>query len=61
MSCVKYYQEKGIVHRDLKPQNILLESDLDVDRIKLIDFGTATLSKKGKMMLFFFCDSAVIR
>lgn len=33
---------KGLIHRDLKPANIvLLQSDDDVDRVKILDFGLA--------------------
>ena len=39
--CINYFNGLGIVHRDLKPQNILLEADLDPDKIKVVDFGTA--------------------
>ncbi len=33
---------KGLIHRDLKPSNIvLLQSDDNVDRVKILDFGLA--------------------
>ena len=31
------------MHRDLKPENIMLETADDLDVVKLIDFGQATL------------------
>lgn len=35
---------QNIVHRDLKPENVLVVSQPDLsDRVKLVDFGTATL------------------
>ena len=37
-----------IVHRDIKPENILVEKDNTgwIKRVKLCDFGLATLAKK---------------
>lgn len=40
--------EKDIVHRDLKPSNVMLVGDMMVaggERVKLLDFGIAKLSK----------------
>ncbi|KAF7648597.1 hypothetical protein LDENG_00154260, partial [Lucifuga dentata] len=34
----------GIFHRDIKLENILLHTDSDVPRVKLIDFGCGTLA-----------------
>lgn len=47
---MNYCHSKGIVHRDLKPENILLEPDLDMEKMKIIDFGTAIPfdRRKGK-------------
>jgi calcium-dependent protein kinase len=46
---MNYCHDKGIVHRDLKPENILLEPDLDVEKMKIIDFGSSTpFDKDGK-------------
>lgn len=45
--------DQGVYHRDLKPENILLAQDGDEERVKIIDFGIATvkesLSEKTKM------------
>ena len=52
-SAMSYCHEKGIIHRDLKPENILIESSeekyKDFFHIKIIDFGTCEILKKGKL------------
>ncbi|ATB37313.1 putative serine/threonine protein kinase [Cystobacter fuscus] len=35
----------GIIHRDLKPANLFLESHPEGERVKVLDFGLATLSE----------------
>lgn len=45
LSALQYAHEKNIIHRDLKPGNILVTSDR---RVKITDFGTATLTQAGK-------------
>ncbi|MBV8367330.1 MAG: serine/threonine protein kinase [Candidatus Eremiobacteraeota bacterium] len=35
---------RGIVHRDLKPANIAVEDSLDGPRVKVLDFGIASLA-----------------
>jgi eukaryotic-like serine/threonine-protein kinase len=39
--ALEYLHSQGVVHRDLKPENILID---DADKIKLIDFGIASLA-----------------
>lgn len=49
LSAVEFIHDKGIVHRDLKPgkisfdwlllENILVENEDDLSKIKIIDFG----------------------
>jgi serine/threonine-protein kinase len=39
--ALEYIHSHGVVHRDLKPENIMVDAD---DRIKLIDFGIASLA-----------------
>lgn len=46
--------EKDIVHRDLKPSNVMLVGDMMVaggERVKLLDFGIAKLSKNAAQEL----------
>lgn len=42
VSILEYLHGVGITHRDLKPENIMLSKD---GHIKLIDFGTAEISR----------------
>jgi eukaryotic-like serine/threonine-protein kinase len=39
--ALEYIHSQGVVHRDLKPENIIVDAE---DRIKLIDFGIASLA-----------------
>lgn len=41
LSAINYCHKKSIVHRDLKPENILLEQDKDLEKLKIVDFGTS--------------------
>ena len=43
LSSVNYCHSNNIVHRDLKPENILLEQDRDLEKIKIVDFGTSLM------------------
>lgn len=48
LSAVAVAHDLGIVHRDLKPENILVykgvdEEGLSIDRVKVCDFGIATM------------------
>ena len=48
LSCISYCHSHNIVHRDLKPENVLLEASKEFDQIKVIDFGTAQVFRKGE-------------
>jgi len=41
LSAINYCHQKNIVHRDLKPENMLLEQDKDLEKLKIVDFGTS--------------------
>jgi calcium-dependent protein kinase len=41
LSAINYCHKKRIVHRDLKPENMLLEQDKDLEKLKIVDFGTS--------------------
>ncbi|HEY6346282.1 MAG TPA: serine/threonine-protein kinase [Bryobacteraceae bacterium] len=40
LDALEYIHSRGVAHRDLKPENIMVD---DEDRVKLIDFGIASL------------------
>lgn len=46
-----YLQQHGIAHRDLKPDNIMLTKESQ-DRVKLVDFGFAKVTPKGRRQRF---------
>jgi calcium-dependent protein kinase len=50
LSSIDCLHKANIVHRDLKPENVLLEKSKDVNQIKLIDFGTATMFDPKKKL-----------
>lgn len=39
---------EGVIHRDIKPDNIMLESKPRADRVRVVDFGVATIADKVK-------------
>ena len=41
LSAINYCHKQNIVHRDLKPENMLLEQDKDLEKMKIVDFGTS--------------------
>ena len=49
-SALNYCHKIKIIHRDLKPENILIsKKENDFARIKICDFGTSQIFKKGEM------------
>ena len=62
LSAIFYLHSNNIVHRDLKPENIMLLQKPQNGKyhIKLIDFGTAKIFKRGKKMNQFIGTSYYI-
>jgi calcium-dependent protein kinase len=50
LSAINYCHKKSIVHRDLKPENMLLEQDRDLEKIKIVDFGTSLVFDQDRQM-----------
>jgi len=50
LSAINYCHSKKIVHWDLKPENMLLEQDKDLEKIKIVDFGTSLVYDQGKKL-----------
>jgi 5'-AMP-activated protein kinase, catalytic alpha subunit len=47
---VSYCHERGVVHRDLKLENLLLETEHDLTRMIIVDFGLAKGHFRGPAM-----------
>jgi serine/threonine protein kinase len=43
--AINAVHDKGIYHRDLKPENIMIQSAEEGERVKVIDFGIATVKE----------------
>ena len=50
LSAINYCHQKNIVHRDLKPENMLLEQDRDLEKIKIVDFGTSLVYDESRSL-----------
>ena len=46
-AALAFAHARGLVHRDLKPSNIFLVGG-DVERVKLVDFGIARVSREQR-------------
>ncbi|XP_018548135.1 serine/threonine-protein kinase pim-2 [Lates calcarifer] len=53
-------QEMKIFHRDIKVENILIETDSEVPRVRLIDFGLSCFFKKRSLYRVFYGTPAHI-
>ena len=47
-NCLKTLYDNNIIHSDFKPENMLISSETDNFRIKIIDFGSACLMNNKK-------------
>ena len=43
-SALNYMHAKKVIHRDIKPENLILQSKAQKSRVKIVDFGFATVS-----------------
>ncbi|MED6278822.1 hypothetical protein CHARACLAT_027915, partial [Characodon lateralis] len=48
-----HLQHANIFHRDIKAENILIETNSEVPRVYLIDFGLSCFDKRRKFELFY--------
>lgn len=52
--AISYCHSVGICHRDIKPQNLLLDPKSHI--VKLCDFGSAKILKKGEANVSYICS-----
>jgi len=50
LDSLQYLHDKNIVHRDIKPENFLIYHSGNKIKLKLIDFGFATVVKEGEKL-----------
>lgn len=49
LSVIAYCNDRGVMHRDFKPENFLLDSTEENANLKVIDFGSATEFRTGRV------------
>lgn len=57
LSALAYMDSKGVAHRDLKMENIVLVTESDHTRVKIIDFGLADQLYDGKPAFLEACGT----
>ncbi|KAM9337138.1 serine/threonine-protein kinase pim-1-like [Symphorus nematophorus] len=58
VAAVKDLKDHRVFHRDIKVENLLIETDSDVPRVRIIDFGLGCFFKKRSFFQVFFGTSA---
>ena len=49
---MQHAHRKGVIHRDLKPSNLMLyDTEDEIDKVKIVDFGLAKLSQSDSQNL----------
>lgn len=54
---VAYLHSQGIVHRDLKLENLMLASQEDISKVKIVDFGLAKRLANGVSKMATVCGT----
>lgn len=49
LSAMSNCHENNVCHRDIKPENVLLTADMQFDKIKIVDFGSARKLTEERM------------
>lgn len=51
-SALNYMHARKVIHRDIKPENLILQSKGKTSRVKVIDFGFATVMNGNEVFTF---------
>lgn len=51
-AAIKMHSE-GVFHRDIKSENVLVETESDVPRVRLIDFGCGCFVRKIPLLRWY--------